>query len=177
MQKEERGNQETIVQRLKQGPGSTSKNLPNNIFEFFCRNQGLQGTGASPVAQGQRIHLQCRRDRRGWFDPWVGKTPWKRKQQPTTVFLPGESHGQRSLVGYSSWGCKESDTTERLSLSARPTQVEDGNFRLSTRSLEHHPVTSPPMNQTTLKPFTMWSTTNCEKFLKRQEYQTVSPVS
>ena len=36
-------------------------------------------------------------------------------QQPTPVFLPGEFHGQRSLVGYSPWGCKESDTTEQLS--------------------------------------------------------------
>ena len=48
------------------------------------------------------------------FDPWVGKIPWRRKWQPTPVFLPGESHGQRSLVGYSPWGHKESDTTERL---------------------------------------------------------------
>ena len=38
---------------------------------------------------------------------------WRRKWQPTPVLLPGESHGQRSLVGYSPWGCKESDTTER----------------------------------------------------------------
>ena len=48
------------------------------------------------------------------FDPWVGKIPWRRKWQPTPVFLPGESHGRGSLVGYSPWGCKESDTTERL---------------------------------------------------------------
>ena len=39
---------------------------------------------------------------------------WRRKWQPTLVFLPGESHGQRSLVGYSPWGCKESETTEQL---------------------------------------------------------------
>ena len=39
-------------------------------------------------------------------DPWVGKTPWRRKWQPTTVFLPGESHGQRSLVGSGPWGRK-----------------------------------------------------------------------
>ena len=39
---------------------------------------------------------------------------WRRKWQPTPVFLPGESHGQRSLVGYSPWGRKESDTIERL---------------------------------------------------------------
>ena len=36
------------------------------------------------------------------FDPWIGKIPWRRAQQPTPVFLPGESPGQRSLVGYSS---------------------------------------------------------------------------
>ena len=59
----------------------------------------------------QRICLQCRRH---GFDPWVGKIPWRREWQPTPVFLPGELHGQRSLAGYSPWGRKESDTTERL---------------------------------------------------------------
>ena len=53
--------------------------------------------------------LQCRRP---GFDPWVWKIPWRKAWQPTPVFLPGESHGQRSLVGYSPWGCKESDMTE-----------------------------------------------------------------
>ena len=42
---------------------------------------------------------------------WI---PWRRKWQPTTVFLPGKSHGQKSLGGYSPWGCKESDMTEHL---------------------------------------------------------------
>ena len=51
------------------------------------------------------------------FHPWVEKIPWRRKQLPTPVFLPGKFHGQRSLGGYSPWGCKESDTTERLRLS------------------------------------------------------------
>ena len=47
------------------------------------------------------------------FNPWVGKIPWRRTwQQPTPVFLPGESHGQKSLAGYSPQGCTESDTTE-----------------------------------------------------------------
>ena len=45
----------------------------------------------------------------------VGKIPWSRKWQPTSVFLPGKFHGQRSLAGYSPWGRKESDLTERLS--------------------------------------------------------------
>ena len=42
---------------------------------------------------------QCRRSKNRGFDPWVGKIPWRREQQSTPVFLPGESHGQRSLVG------------------------------------------------------------------------------
>ena len=50
------------------------------------------------------------------FDPWVKKIPWRRKWQPSPVLLPGKSHRQRSLVGYSPWDCKESDTTERLHL-------------------------------------------------------------
>ena len=57
--------------------------------------------------------LKCRRSR---FDPWVGKSPWRREWLPTPVFLPGEFHGQRSLVGYSPWGQKESGTTEQLTL-------------------------------------------------------------
>ena len=51
------------------------------------------------------------------FNPWIEKIHWRRKWQPTPVFLPGEFHGQRSLVGYSPWGHKESDITEWLSLS------------------------------------------------------------
>ena len=58
----------------------------------------------------KKSRLQCRRP---GFDPWVGKIPWRRAWQPTPVFLPEESPGQRNLVGYSPWGHKESDTTER----------------------------------------------------------------
>ena len=59
---------------------------------------------------------KCRRCMRYGFDPWVGKIPWRRAWQPTLVFLPGESHGQRSQAGYSPWGHKESDTTEQVSM-------------------------------------------------------------
>ena len=48
------------------------------------------------------------------LETWVGKIPWRRVWQPTPVFLPGESHGQRSLEGYSPWGCREPAMTERL---------------------------------------------------------------
>jgi len=54
-------------------------------------------------------------DMRHGFDPWVGKILWRNpleKWQPTPVFLPGKSHEQRGLAGYSPWGRKESDTTE-----------------------------------------------------------------
>jgi len=50
------------------------------------------------------------------FDPCVEKVPWRRKWQPTLVFLPAKSHGQRSPLGYSPWGRKESDITEHACL-------------------------------------------------------------
>ena len=55
-------------------------------------------------------------DMRRRLDPWLGKIPWRRKQQPTPVFLPGESHGHSSLAGYGPWGHKESDRTKQLSM-------------------------------------------------------------
>ena len=68
--------------------------------------------GRPRCLNGERIHLPVQEMKAMMVDPWVGKIPWRRKWQPTPVFLPGESHGQRSLVGYSPWGYKESDTTE-----------------------------------------------------------------
>ena len=64
------------------------------------------------------IHcLQCRRHERPGFNPWVRKISWRRKWQPTPVFFPGESHGLRSLPGYSAKGRKELDMTERLNMN------------------------------------------------------------
>ena len=61
---------------------------------------------------------QCRRHKEiPGPDPWIRKIPWRREWQPTPVFLHGESQGQRTLAGYSPWGHRESDTTERLTLS------------------------------------------------------------
>ena len=60
--------------------------------------------------------MQERRKQR--FNPRVGKIPWRRTWHPTPVFLPGESHGQRSLVGYSPWGHKELDMTEHACAAA-----------------------------------------------------------
>ena len=55
---------------------------------------------------------QCRRHKRHGFDPWIRKIPWRRAWQPTPVFLPEESHEQRSLAGYSQWGHTELNMTE-----------------------------------------------------------------
>ena len=54
-------------------------------------------------------------DRRVEFNPWDMKIPWRKKWQPTPVFLPGKFHGQRRLASCSPWNRKESDTTDRLS--------------------------------------------------------------
>jgi len=63
-------------------------------------------------SDGKEPVCQCRRCKKCGLDTWVGKIPWNRNWQPTPVFMPGESHGQRNLAGYSSWGQKESDMTE-----------------------------------------------------------------
>ena len=64
-----------------------------------------------PGSDGKSICLRCGRP---GLDPWVGKILWRRKWQPIPILLPGKFHGWRSLVSYSQWGRKESDTTERL---------------------------------------------------------------
>ena len=71
----------------------------------------LWRTGLPWWLRRQSVCLQCRIP---GFDPWVRKIPWRRKWQSTLALLPGKSHGQRSLIGYSPWGRKESDTIERL---------------------------------------------------------------
>ena len=81
----------------------------SNPWEVFIiyRHMNLPGGTNS-----KEPTCQCRRHKRHRFSPWVGKILWRRKWQPTPVSLSGESHGQRSLVGYNPWGHKESGTTE-----------------------------------------------------------------
>ena len=70
---------------------------------------------------GKEHASQCSRQR-SKFNSQVGKVPWRRAWQPIPVFLPGESHGQRSLECYRSWGCKEVDTTEVTQLAQSYSQ-------------------------------------------------------
>ena len=79
--------------------------------------EGTAGLGYHPFVTPKGLSLwqngkesAYRRLKRRRFHPWVGKIPWCRKWQPTPVFLPGKFHGQTSLVGYSPWSHKESDT-------------------------------------------------------------------
>ena len=58
-------------------------------------------------ASGREPACQCRRPKRCRLDSWVGKIPWRRARQPTSVFLPGESRGQRGLMGYLPCGHQE----------------------------------------------------------------------
>ena len=94
-------NMETMFEKL----------TSNEVEELGMQDFRKDNWGLPWWLRQQSICLQCGRPR---FNPWVGKTPWRRTRQHIPVLLPGKSHGQRSLVGYSPWDRKESDTTEQL---------------------------------------------------------------
>ena len=112
--------------------------FPNNVFKdhpchsmsdcaFFLRLNNMPlcvYNGAFQVVLVVKNPPANAGDLRHEFDPWVGKIPWRRKWQPTPVFLPGRSHGQRSLAGYSPQGRKESDMAWRLSTHAEAKRVQ-----------------------------------------------------
>ena len=79
------------------------------------------------------------------FHPWVEKIPWRRKRLPAPVFLPGESHGQRTLAGYSPWGHKESDMAEYLNLRRRKTwdPLRKNLGEMPLKLLSYHPFSFP----------------------------------
>ena len=68
------------------------------FFFYFLIVELTQTTGLPGGASGKEPYHRCRRLQRRGFSPWVGRIPWRRAWQPTPVFLPGESHGQSSLV-------------------------------------------------------------------------------
>ena len=72
---------------------------------------------------GKGSACQCRRSR---FDPWMGKIPWRRKRE-SQVLLPGKSHGERSLVGYSPWSCQELDRISPLNNNKAGLRTVTGN--------------------------------------------------
>ena len=86
--------------------------------------------GLPSGTSGKEPACQCRRHKRHGFDTWVRKILRKRKWQPSPVFLPGKSHGQRSLAGYSKLGCKELDTTEAAEYIMRNAGLEEAQARI-----------------------------------------------
>ena len=92
---------------------------------LISQQKPIYAKGFPGGASGKESACQCRRGRRLRFHPQVGKIPWRRGWQPAPVFLPGESHGHRSLAGYSPWGHKESDTTERTCIRGFPPVRND----------------------------------------------------
>ena len=98
--------------------------LINQLINFWGCTESLlgfpDGTSSKEPACQQRWH------KRLGFHLWVGQIPWRRAGQPTPVFLPGESHGQRKLAGYSPWDRKESDMTEATQQARVHTRVYAG---------------------------------------------------
>ena len=85
-------------------------------------------------ASGKESVCQIRIVKRYRFSPWIRKSPWRRKWQPTPVFLPGELHGERRLVGYSPWVCKQSDMSELLSTAHAYNSMSESEVVLFAQS-------------------------------------------
>ena len=105
---------EILSSKRKKGTANTRNKMqhlkrimPNERNQTHTYMMGFQG-GTS----GKEPTCQCRRHKRCELHPWVRKIPWRRAWQAISVFLPEESHGQRTLAGYSLRGCKQLNTTE-----------------------------------------------------------------
>ena len=96
----------------------------NSGFNLTC----IAVSGLPMWLSNEESACHCRRDRRLGFNPRVAKIPWRRKGHPTPVFLPGESHAQRSLVGYSPWGRR------RVGRNLATKQPENANISLTQGS-------------------------------------------
>ena len=92
----------------------------NYTYGLFISKRASQV--ALVVKESSCQHRRCKRH---GFNPWFRKISWRRAWQPSPVSLPGESHGQKSLTGYSPWGRTESDTTEHS--TAKGKTVRDSS--------------------------------------------------
>ena len=108
----------TNKQKLRES-STTRTTLQQMLKELFLGGREKATTRLPWWLRLYRIKLR--------FDTWVRKIPWRRKWQPTPVFLPGESHGQRSLAATVHGVAKELDMTERLSLSQETRKLKNGN--------------------------------------------------
>ena len=113
-QKWGRGSGRGYMQKQHSDLWQSSSNWPSVVwpasFLIVLGAVILQFQGFPNGASGKESACRCWRHR---FNPWIGKIPWRRAWETTSISLPGESHGQRSLQGdYSPWGRRKSNTTE-----------------------------------------------------------------
>ena len=116
------------------------------FLDVFNYRNSSPSRRASQWFSGKESAYQCRRH---GFHPWIGKIPWRRTWQPTAVLFPGESHGQRTLAGYSPWGHRESDTTEYLTAEAGWTgccSVAKSRPTLQPHGLKHTGLPCPSLS-------------------------------
>ena len=102
---------------------------------FEVKSDHMGSPGGTVIKNPPAVQEICRRCR---FNPWVGKVPWRRKWQPAPVFLPGKSHGQRSLAGYSPWGRTELDTTAVWMTATTIIKELQNRMHLTSASLKEH---------------------------------------
>ena len=112
---------------------------------FILReSETCRGFGGFPGGTSDKESTcQCRRHKRLGFDPWVRKIPWRRAWQPTPAFLPGESHGQRSLAGYILEGCKKLDMTKVTCMHACACVHTHTHTHTHTHACAQRPPGSP----------------------------------
>ena len=86
--------------------------LPAHLIISLENAAHPHSLGLPGSTSGKEPAYQCRRCKRGEFNPWVGTIPWRKAWPPTPVLLPGKSHGQSNLAGYSPQCPTELDMTE-----------------------------------------------------------------
>ena len=91
-------------------------------------SQNWVGMSSPGGASDKEPACQCRRFKRRGFSLWVGKISWRRKWQPTPVFLPGKSHGERNLVGYRPQGCRVRHNWSGLACSTHGLSETEPNY-------------------------------------------------
>ena len=151
----------TVSQWIPSGWGAPAGTLQGNHCRWWKQDLTSGGLGSWEGGNGCRLQLwttreggflsgstgsepacQCRRCRSS-FNPWVGKIPWRRKWQPTPVFLLGKFHGQRSLMSYSPWGCQRirhkwaNEHTYHMESYQRRKHNQFGALLLINISFEH----------------------------------------
>ena len=101
-----------------------------HFIQVYCSRE--EGLDLTPLKLRASLVAQRLKRLPGMPETWVRslgqKVPWRRQWQPAPVLLPGKSHGGRSLVGYSPWGRKESDTTEQLHFTSLPLKLKEKGF-------------------------------------------------